>query len=82
MMERCAVCGSAVMTAAECKLHGGTVHLRHCPECKYFDSLTWHCLYYIIHVQPQELAAAKLREAEERKKRREERRRLWQEMFK
>lgn len=46
MTERCAICGSRMMCAVECKLHGGPVCENHCKRCFWFEELTWHCSYY------------------------------------
>ena len=44
-VERCDFCGRAVFTAVLCPWTGGAVHMAHCPECKYFEPIFWHCLY-------------------------------------
>jgi hypothetical protein len=44
-IERCDFCGQLVFTAVACPWTGGAVHMTHCPECKYFEPMFWHCLY-------------------------------------
>ena len=44
-VERCDFCGQLVFTAVVCPWTGGAVHMAHCPECKYFEPIFWHCLY-------------------------------------
>lgn len=70
MIDRCVICGSALMSAVQCRLHHGSVHQEHCKECFYFEELSWHCSYYHQHIAPAKEAAelAKMKQEKEERK--------------
>lgn len=45
VMRKLDVIALLVFTAVDCPWTGGAVHMAHCPECKYFEPIFWHCLY-------------------------------------
>lgn len=42
----CRICHKAsIISSVLCPRVGGVVHMKHCPNCRYFVSLLWTCSY-------------------------------------